>query len=149
MTVNKRKKNSRQRGSHTHGWGSKKKHRGAGNRGGRGMAGSGKRADTIKPSLWKERYFGKRGFVKKGILRGIMQVNIMNIEENFHKLLKDKIISKEGDTYIFDISKAGYNKLLGNGKVTRKYRIRAEHASKSVVEKIKKAGGEVILDKEG
>ena len=39
-----RKKNTRQRGSHTHGWGAKKKHRGAGNRGGRGNAGSGPRA---------------------------------------------------------------------------------------------------------
>ena len=54
MTVNRRKKVVKQRGSHTHGWGSKKKHRGAGNRGGRGMAGSGKRADQRKPSILKE-----------------------------------------------------------------------------------------------
>ena len=57
MTVNKRKKNSRQRGSHTHGWGAMKKHRGAGNRGGRGAAGSGKRADSKKPSIWTGPYF--------------------------------------------------------------------------------------------
>jgi len=40
MTVNKRKKMSRLRGSHTHGWGAKKKHRGKGNKGGAGMAGT-------------------------------------------------------------------------------------------------------------
>ena len=45
MTHNKRKKNSRQRGEWTHGWGAKKKHRGAGHRGGRGNAGSGKRGE--------------------------------------------------------------------------------------------------------
>ena len=73
MTVNKRKKNSRQRGSQTHGWGAKKKHRSFGNRGGKGMAGSGKRADSKKPSLWKERYFGKIGFKsKKPVSRKIL-----------------------------------------------------------------------------
>ena len=48
---NKVKKVRKFRGSHTHGYGSKKKHRGAGSRGGRGMAGSGKRADQKKPSI--------------------------------------------------------------------------------------------------
>ena len=62
MVVRKRKKNSRQHGSTTHGWGAMKKHRGAGNRGGRGLAGTGKRADQMKPLHWKERYFGKLGF---------------------------------------------------------------------------------------
>ena len=54
MVVNKRKKFSRQRGGHTHGWGSKKKHRGSGNRGGKGMGGTGKRADQVKTLIWKE-----------------------------------------------------------------------------------------------
>jgi len=66
MSINKRTKRSRQRGSHTHGWGAKKKHRGAGNRGGRGMAGTGKRADQKKPTimnLYGNEYFGKRGFL--------------------------------------------------------------------------------------
>lgn len=149
MVVIKRKKNSRQRGSHTHGWGSKKKHRGAGNRGGRGMAGSGKRADTIKPSLWKERYFGKSGFNKKGIIKIIKPINVVYLEENFDRLLKNKMILKEGDIYVVDISKLGYNKILGSGKVTKKFKIKTEYASKNTIEKIKKAGGEVILSKEG
>ena len=53
MSVNKRKKNTRMRAKTTHGYGSMKKNRGAGNRGGRGMAGSGKRADQIKPTILK------------------------------------------------------------------------------------------------
>ena len=53
MVLNKRKKNSRMRGNTTHGYGSMKKNRGAGNRGGRGMAGSGKRADQKKPTILK------------------------------------------------------------------------------------------------
>lgn len=147
MVVNKRKKKSRQRGSWTHGWGSKKKHRGAGNRGGRGMAGTGKRADTRKPSIWKEKYFGKKGFVKKGVVKDIKPLNIVYIEKNLNILVTNNIISKEGSSYVIDISKLDCNKLLGSGKVTRKYKIKAEYASKGIIEKIKKAGGEVIVGK--
>ena len=53
------------RGTSSHGWGSKKKHRGAGHRGGKGMAGSGKRADQKKPTilnLYGNDYYGKKGF---------------------------------------------------------------------------------------
>lgn len=144
MVVNKRKKFSRQRGGHTHGWGSKKKHRGAGNRGGRGMAGTGKRADSIKPSIWKDtKYFGKHGFIPKGIKEKINAVNIDFIEENLVKFLGKNLISKEKDVYVIDLKKLGYNKLLGNGKVSNKFRIITKYASGNAVEKIKQAGGEI------
>ena len=58
MTINKRKKNTRQSAGTTHGCGSMKKRRGAGNRGGRGNAGSGKRGDAKK-----QRYQKKDGFL--------------------------------------------------------------------------------------
>ncbi len=148
MVVNKRKKNSRQRGSHTHGWGEKKKHRGAGNRGGRGRAGSGKRADQNKPSYWNERYFGKRGFKKKGIRKDIKPVNIIFFEGRVDELLSKKQIKKENDFYVIDLSEFGFNKLLSQGRVTKKFRIKAKLASSNAVEAIKKAGGEVILPKE-
>ena len=147
MVIYKRKKNTRQRGSHTHGWGSKKKHRGSGHRGGRGMAGTGKRADTKKPSIWGERYFGKFGFKKKGIKKEIKPVNIVYFEENLDKLLSKKLIEKENDKYIIDLKKLGFNKLLGKGKLTKKFIITADYASKHVVEEIKNAGGEVIISK--
>lgn len=145
MAVYKRKKNTRQRGSHTHGWGSKKKHRGAGNRGGRGMAGSGKRADTIKPSLWKEKYFGKFGFKKKNVREKISAINISYLGENLDSFLNKKLISKEGDFYIVDMGKLGFNKLLSQGKVLNKFKIKVNYASKKAVEKIKNSGGDVNL----
>src|SRR3989344_6920970 len=148
MTVNKRKKNSRQRGGHTHGWGSKKKHRGSGNRGGKGMAGTGKRADQLKPSIWGERYFGKLGFKKKGIVRDINPINIIFLEENYENMLNDKQASKEGDIIIIDLNNIGYNKLLRKGKVTRKFKITTDYASAAAVEKISNAGGEVIVTKQ-
>lgn len=147
MVVRIRKKFSRERGSHTHGWGSKKKHRGSGNRGGFGMAGTGKRADQMKTLIWKDKdYFGKHGFIKKGIIEKINFVNIDYIDENLERLLKDKSISKEGSSYIIDLGKMGYNKLLGNGSVKNKLKIKVKYASSGAVEKVKKAGGEVVLE---
>jgi large subunit ribosomal protein L15 len=145
MVVNRRKKNSRQRGSKTHGWGSMKKHRGAGNKGGSGRAGSGKRADSKKPSLWTDkRYFGKHGFTKKGIAERITPINIDYLEQKLPLLLSKKLVSQENDVYTVDLKKIGFNKLLSSGKVTKKFRITVPYASKRAVEKIKKRGGEVI-----
>jgi len=145
MVVHKRKKNVKLRGSKTHGWGSMKKHRGAGNRGGRGRAGSGKRGDANKPSNWKNnKYFGKHGFKKKGLKEEIKAINILYLEDNFDNLLKKKIISKENDSYTIDISKLGCNKLLASGKVTRKFKITVKYASNNALKKIKEKGGEVI-----
>ena len=145
MVVNKRKKNSRQRGSWTHGWGEKKKHRGSGNRGGSGMAGTGKRADSKKPSIWKERYFGKHGFVSRKKSK-IIEKNIGYIETHIENLVANKLVSKEGDHYIIIAEKLGFNKLLGRGKISKKYKIDVPYASKKAIEIVKKAGGAVSCE---
>ena len=145
MTVNKRKKNERQRGHSTHGWGSKKKHRGKGHQGGAGMAGSGKRADSKKPSIWKDKhYFGKYGFISKTPKVKINGVNIGYIEQHINKFLSNNLIKKEDDFYSVELEKLGFNKLLGDGRASVKLRIKTPYASKSAVEKVKEAGGEVI-----
>ena len=145
MTINKRKKNDRQRGHSTHGWGSKKKHRGKGHQGGAGMAGTGKRADSKKPSIWKDKhYFGKYGFTSKTPKVKINAINIGYIETHLNKYITESLISKEGTIYLVELKKLGFNKLLGNGRVSLKFKISTPYASKSAVDKIKQAGGEVI-----
>ncbi|MBS3100517.1 uL15 family ribosomal protein [Candidatus Woesearchaeota archaeon] len=145
MTVNRRKKNTRQRGSMTHGWGAKKKHRGKGHQGGAGMAGSGKRADSKKPSIWKnERYFGKFGFVSKTPKVKINAVNVSYIEQHINKFLSNNLIKKEDGFYSVELEKLGFNKLLGDGKVSMKLKIKTPYASKSAIEKVKEAGGDVV-----
>ena len=103
MTVHKRKKNSRQRGSHTHGWGAKKKHRGAGNRGGKGMAGTGKRADqkkTLITALYGHEYFGKQGITSKKTQRDKRKrINIDDIELNIDGYLKRGIAKKSSSGF--------------------------------------------------
>lgn len=148
MATNKRKKISRARGTHTHGGGSKKKRRGAGNRGGRGNAGSGKRGDAKKPSNWKnKKVFGKNGFKTRNKGR-IRNVDIKLIEDKIQKLILDKKAKLEGDSYIIDLVDLGYNKLLSSGTPKLKMKITAEYASGKAVEKISNSGGEVILKKD-
>ena len=145
MTINKRKKNTRQRGHSTHGWGSKKKHRGKGHQGGAGMAGTGKRADSKKPSIWKDvNYFGKHGFVSKTPKVKINAVNISYIEQHINKYVPANLIKEDGGFYSVELAKLGFNKLLGDGKVSVKFKIKTPYASKSAVEKIREAGGEVV-----
>ena len=145
MTIKLRKKGTRHRGSHTHGWGAKKKHRGAGSRGGRGRAGTGKRGDAKKPVIWgNKKYFGKHGF-KNNANKKIKAINICDIEQKLDKLLNKKLITKENDVFIIDLNKLGYNKLLSKGTVINKLKITTVFSSKKAVEKIKQKGGEVIL----
>tara|TARA_Y100000310_G_scaffold275670_1_gene292325 strand:+ start:3240 stop:3665 length:426 start_codon:yes stop_codon:yes gene_type:complete len=138
MVINKRKKNTRMRAKTTHGYGSMKKNRGAGNRGGRGLAGTGKRADQKKPTILKLyglSYFGKKGFKNQrrvGEKRKVLNLNQIN----------KSLDKKEGDFFILDASK--YDKVLGSGILKEKVKITCKSFSKSALDKIQKAGGEAI-----
>jgi len=146
MVANKRKKNSRQRGSKFYGAGRGSKHnKGAGNRGGRGMAGTGKRADSKKPSIWTDPYyFGKFGFRMKNP-RIMNAVNIEYLENHIDKLVEQKLAREEKEGYSIDLKDIGMNKLLGYGKPTKKFKIITEFSSADAVEKIKSAGGDVTV----
>ena len=141
--THKRKKSSRQhgRGMGTHGTGARKKKRHSGMAGGKGMAGSGKRADqkkTLITKLYGHGYFGKQGITSKKTKRDTRKrINLKEIEFNLNKYGK-----KKGD--IFEIDLSSY-KILGDGEVKNKLIIKAKEASKSAIEKVKKAGGEIKL----
>jgi len=141
----KRKKATRYRGSQTHGGGAKKKRRGAGSRGGRGMAGSGKRADQKKPTILKlygNSYFGKKGFKSKN-KKYIKPITIQTIETKLYSWLKKGILKKEKEEIKINLKELGYNKLLSKGKIKNKYDIEVEYASKNAIEKIQKSGGKI------
>tara|TARA_Y100000310_G_scaffold339621_1_gene432855 strand:- start:622 stop:1047 length:426 start_codon:yes stop_codon:yes gene_type:complete len=131
------KKNKKQRGYNSHGWGHKKKHRGKGSRGGKGNAGSGKRADTKRPTLinlYGTVNLAKRGFVNKRK----DDYNSINIRD-----LNALVDSGKIKTDI-DLGKLGYKKLLGSGKLLSPVKITVEMASAKAIEKVKNAGGDVI-----
>ena len=147
MTANRRNKDVKFRRSHSHGWGSKKKHRGSGNRGGKGNAGTGKRADQNKPSIWHEQYFGKHGFTHKGAIYH-KTVNVEYLNENIEKLAKSNDAKMQGGAFVINIADLGFDKLLGKGRVSKKLMITADYASSRAVESVKEAGGEVIVAKQ-
>jgi|SRR3989344_4329898 len=146
MTTHKRKKVVKYRGSHTHGGGAKKKRRGAGNRGGRGLAGSGKRAHHKKQLIFKlfgKDYFGKKGFysIRR---KKIKAINITFIEDNLENLLQKKMATEKNALFEINLEKMGYHKLLSSGNPIRKYKIHAKYVSKKAKEKIESAGGEIV-----
>jgi large subunit ribosomal protein L15 len=145
MTAKRGKKVQKYRGSKTHGGGSMKKRRGAGHRGGRGNAGSGKRADTNKPTVIKEgRHMGKYGFKKKNALK-VKGVNIGWLNAKLKKLIETKKTQEKSGVYEIDLAKLGYNKLLSGGKATHKMSITATYASAKAEEKVKQAGGSLHI----
>lgn len=150
----KRKKVTKQRGGKTHGWGSMKKHRGAGNRGGRGNAGSGKRADQKKPSYWNPRkpngqkygkdYFGKSGFHSIHDDK-IAVINVRDLDMHIASWVTEKHATKSGEAYTIDLSVVGVLKILGSGQITKKVKVTVAHATAGAIEKISAVGGEVIV----
>ncbi|MEK6852712.1 MAG: uL15 family ribosomal protein [Nanoarchaeota archaeon] len=144
----KKKKVVRMLGRKTFGYGSRKKHKGAGGRGGRGMAGTGKRADHRKSWVLANigpSYYGKRGFVpiRK---KEIKAINLSEVQEKLEKFLKLGIAKKNDGGIEVDLSKAGYNKLLGAGNlhVKEKLFVKVQGASRNAERKITEGGGKVL-----
>ena len=137
MKLKKRKKTSRLRGSRTAGWGFRQKHKGHGNRGGGGMAGSGKRADHKKQKALKlakeagakKGYFGGGGFTSRRTAKKVN--NVLNLTEVRKRFGEGKIELKE-------------YKILGKGDGF-KGEIIAGAASKTAIEKMEKVGGKIVL----
>ena len=128
--------------SGTHGRGARKKGKGSGHRGGVGMAGSGKRADQKKTLINKKYghgYFGKSGITSKRTAKD--KRDRINLQEIFQSLDKYKKTSKG-----YEIDLSNY-KILGKGEISEKLIITAKEASTSALEKVRKAGGEIILKK--
>ncbi len=141
MVVRRRKKRvNKMLGQRTRGNGDTKRRRGAGSRGGRGLAGSHKHKYS--------KYAGKFGQEKKKVLsrKIVREINIDLLIQKMPKLEVAGKISKEGTTIIIDGSKIGFDKLLSKGELTQKIIVRNMKASKKAIEKVKKAGGNVELE---
>lgn len=142
----KRKKSSRYKGSKTAGGGARKKRKKSGHKGGVGMSGSGKRSDhkkTLITKLYGHGYFGKQGITSKKTKKDKRKrINIKDIESNLESYINRGLAKKTGKKFEIDLEEY---KILGEGEVKNKLIIKAKEASKSATEKVKKAGGEIIL----
>jgi len=143
---NKRSKKSRIRGRRSCGYGARKKHKGKGSKGGKGMAGTGKMAGQKKTWILKNNpnYLGKKGFTSRKKIKRAKKIKIINlgqIQEQIDKFIKKGIVKKTAEGMEIDLK--GY-KILGSGILEDKFIIKANAFSKKVEEKIKKLGGKII-----
>ncbi len=91
-----------------------------------------------------------RGFNNKNFTTNYTIINVGDLQ----RLVDTKRLSEKDTVSIEKLQEIGYTKkahdglkVLGNGEITVKLTIDAAHASKSAVEKVKKAGGKLtILD---
>ena len=144
MTVKRNNKSRKLRGVRQHGYG--KTHRGAGHRGGRGKAGTGKKADQKKPNIWQEKYFGKSGFVRMRSKKDDKVISLSTLLDRLDSFIKKGFAKEEKGVFIVDLKKAGYTKLLGNGKLDKKLNVIVLSASKKAVEKLAKAEGKLMVE---
>jgi len=137
----KLRKIRKKRGSRTCGYGRVGQHRKSGSKGYR-KAGRHKHGWTYVIKYEPE-YFGKRGFTSpKSLKQEVKIINVGELEEIAEKF-KEK--TEEGKILI-DLESLGYTKLLGAGKVTKPLIVKVASCSKSAIEKIREAGGQVLIE---
>lgn len=138
MTKRRSKKNK----SGSHGYGSSKKNRGAGNRGGRGNAGKGKKAKHNKMTKDGVHQLGEKGFTSRQ--RDQNGINLRDIDQRINEFVEEGVAEETDSGYVFHADEAGYDKILGGGKITRKIEIQAESFSSSAEEKIEESDSEAV-----
>ena len=136
MTHRKRKKTTRMRGSHTHGWGDKKKRRGFGHAGGKGLAG--RYTGAKKPSFWPAGRQHSKGFIPRNSAKS----NAINIGD-INLMIENKKADKKGNSYEVNLNKLGYTKLLSKGKLKYNVNIIVGSATEKATKKVAEAGGNI------
>lgn len=143
MVVRKRKKHSRLRGNrHYHG--SHKKHKGAGNRGGVGQTGLSRHKKGYMLKHDPE-HFGKRGFVRHdSVVRHIKSINLKDLDQMVEGLKEKKLVAEEEGKIKVNLEKIGYDKLLGDGKITKPIIVEGKYFSKNAIKKLEQVGGKAV-----
>ena len=144
-------KKNRQRGSRTHGGGTHKNRRGAGNRGGRGAAG------RKKHEFHNYEPLGKSGFKRPDKVQAeVATVDVRTLDEDAALLAAEGVAEEAGDGYridardvVDDADDADYVKVLGAGQVRNELTVVADDFSAGAREKLAEAGGEAELTELG
>ncbi len=135
----KRRKKKKKSGSY--GKGSSKKGRGAGSRGGRGAAGQGKKGMQKKMTKDGIHELGEKGFSSQTEQNGI---NLRDIDQRIESFVEQGLAEETDSGYVFHADEAGYEKILGSGKLTKEIEVHAEKFSSTAEKKIEEAGGEAV-----
>jgi large subunit ribosomal protein L15 len=144
----KDRKVRKQRGSRTHGWGQIGQHRAGGGRGGHGKAGLDKHKWTyvIKhdPTYWL-----KKGFVSTRTLgKKVNIINVGKLDDLADKQESEKKLEKKDKKIFLDLESLGFDKLLGNGEITKPVLVKVASYSEAASKKLEEAGGEILKETE-
>ncbi len=122
------------RGSWTHGYGEKKRHRGKGTHGGRGHGGMHKHkwSFTVK---YAPDHFGYKGFRPP---QSAERENVINLDA------VEKLAKKLGKKDL-NLTEMGYTKLLARGDISSALHITIAKASEKAKQAVKEAKGKLIL----
>jgi large subunit ribosomal protein L15 len=143
-------KKDRQRGSRTHGGGSQKNGRGAGNRGGRGDAG------REKHEFHGTEPLGRSGFTRPPEVQDeVAEIDVGRLDEDAPLLAADGLADEVDGGYRIDardVVEDGHEadavKVLGGGQVRRELTVVADTFSDAAAELIEDAGGNAELTQE-
>ena len=142
--IRRKRKINKLRGSRSNGGGCTKKRRGAGHKGGKGKAG-GKKHHWTWIVKYDPDHYGKHGFKRpQSVVNKSNPINLDSLQDKAERLLEKGIATKEGDSVLIDVTKLGYNKVLGNGNLLKPLNIKSPSFSASAEEKIQAAGGKAI-----
>lgn len=146
--AHRERRTRKMRGSRMHGYGNTQKHRGAGSRGGHGMAGS-KKQRWHYISKYMPGYFGEKGFKRHhGNTIPDEIINVGNLSKTITKLVAEGKATGAKGSYTIDLTAAGYTKLLGAGSIDSKIKVKVAKCSRKAKEKIEAAGGSVEAETE-
>jgi large subunit ribosomal protein L15 len=124
-----------------HGWGRSGQHRGSGAQGGHGNAG-------WKRHRWSAviRYgiqIGEPGF-KSINHRYARTINLDDLKQRLDNLVKAGHAKQANGRLEVDLDRAGYTKLLSEGRIDQPLKIIVNQWSEKASEKVSKAGGELV-----
>lgn len=142
-----KQKRSSYRGSRTCGGGTHKNRRGGGSRGGRGHAGACKH-NTMR-AIVQGWMYGKHGFTRPPVTQTeVSSINIGELDELASFLLEGGYAEEKSGAISINLEELGIDKLLGNGRVSKKYVINVGTASASAKAKVEELGGQIITETE-
>jgi len=132
------RKTRRLRGGRHMGWGQVGQHRASGHKGGLGVAGMKKH---LRSTMLKEDPDHYGHDIPKTPHPNIIKkwTSLRDLDDLYMKFGKEK----EGKK-IIDLESAGYDKLLGGGKLVNAYSVKVQQFTASAEEKLKAIGGEVL-----
>ncbi len=124
------------------GWGQVGQHRSSGHKGGLGVTGMMKHHYS---TLLKDDpdHYGHDSTKPPHPNITTKWASVRDLDDLFSKFGKEE---GEGGRKIIDLQSAGFEKLLGGGKLTNAYSVKIQKFTSSAEEKLKAVGGEVLSD---